>query len=157
MARSPTPPAGTRARRPASFAPEARRAARALDGAVCRVPLTFRGAIPRSDASDVRFGCLFRTPAPSPVWPHPAERGERVATAVHHCRQEQEAAGRWTAVRSLAQAYLHRDPLDETVVAAAMRADAASGSASAAHRRFQVLEAALAREFGVAPGAAARD
>jgi TolB-like protein/DNA-binding winged helix-turn-helix (wHTH) protein len=64
------------------------------------------------------------------------------------------AAGRWATVRSIADAFLQRDPLDEAVVAAAIRADMASGAATAAHRRFQALKEALAKEFGVAPGAA---
>lgn len=68
-----------------------------------------------------------------------------------------EAAGDWSKVSALAEAYLLRDPLDEAVVAAAIRADAALGNASGARRRFQILEAALAKEFGVPPGAAARD
>jgi len=68
-----------------------------------------------------------------------------------------EAAGDWARVRAIAEAYLRRDPLDEAVVATAIRADVAMGAASTAHRRFQILQAALAREFGVLPGAGPRD
>ncbi|MHB8528984.1 MAG: BTAD domain-containing putative transcriptional regulator [Caulobacteraceae bacterium] len=68
-----------------------------------------------------------------------------------------EAEADWPKARRLAEAFLHRDPLDEAVVAAAIRADIALGAASAAHRRFRILQAALAKEFGVSPGAATRE
>jgi TolB-like protein len=68
-----------------------------------------------------------------------------------------EAAQDWAGVDRLAEAWLRRDPLDEPVVAAAMRADAARGSPGAAHRRYQILVSGLARELGVKPGAAARE
>ena len=63
----------------------------------------------------------------------------------------------WQDAGRLAEAFLQRDPLDEAVVAAAIRADVASGNTSAAHRRFRILEADLAKEFGVSPGAKARE
>ena len=62
----------------------------------------------------------------------------------------------WTAVRDLADAFLRRDGLAETVVAAAIRADVAMGATASAHRRFQALESDLKREFGVSPGSATR-
>ncbi len=62
--------------------------------------------------------------------------------------------GLWTNVRAVADVYLRRDPLDEAVAAMAIRADGALGAPAAAHRRFQVLRDALARELGVAPGRA---
>ena len=68
-----------------------------------------------------------------------------------------EAGGDWPKVRALAEAYLRRDQMDEAAVAAAIRADVALGNTTAAHRRFQILQAALAKEFGVAPGAATRE
>ncbi len=80
---------------------------------------------------------------------------ERLARAVHAGLKRQESDGAWPAVRDLADAFLRRQPLDEPAVAAAMRADIALGSNSAAHRRFQILKDALAQEFGVDPGAEA--
>jgi DNA-binding SARP family transcriptional activator/Tfp pilus assembly protein PilF len=81
----------------------------------------------------------------------------RIAAAAHACLDELEAAQSWSAVRRLAEAYLQRDGLDERVVAAAMRADAALGHSSSAYRRFQILQAALQREYGLAPGAELRE
>ena len=68
-----------------------------------------------------------------------------------------EAAASWTGSRALADAYLQRDGLDEAVAAAAIRADVALGAATAAHRRFHVLRAGLAAEFGTRPGLAVRE
>ncbi len=68
-----------------------------------------------------------------------------------------EARRDWPKVRVIADAFLRRDPLDEAVVAAAIRADIALGATTAAHRRFQLLETALAKEFGVPPGPAVRE
>ncbi len=62
--------------------------------------------------------------------------------------------GLWTNVRAVADVYLRRDPIDEAVAAMAIRADGALGAPAAAHRRFQALRDALARELGVAPGSA---
>ncbi|HEX4183152.1 MAG TPA: BTAD domain-containing putative transcriptional regulator [Caulobacteraceae bacterium] len=59
---------------------------------------------------------------------------------------------RWPEARVIADAFLQRDPYDETVVAAAIRADLATGGTASAHRRFQALKDDLAREFGVPPG-----
>lgn len=64
-----------------------------------------------------------------------------------------ESAGRWDAVRLLSEAYLGRDPLQEPVAAAAIRADFASGRPSAAQRRYLVIKQALSEQLGVAPGA----
>ena len=64
-----------------------------------------------------------------------------------------EAASRWEAVRLLSEGYLRRDPLQETVAAAAIRADLASGRPSAAQRRYLAIRQALSDELGVAPGA----
>ncbi len=86
-----------------------------------------------------------------------ARLDQAIARGVAAHLERLEARGRWTAARALAEAYLGRDPLDESVVAAAIRADVALGHATAAHRRFQVLQTALAREFGAAPGPAARE
>ncbi len=81
---------------------------------------------------------------------------QAVATGVMAHLSRLEAAESWASVRQLADAYLRRDHLDEAVAAAAIRAEVALGSTAAAHRRFQALEAELKREFGVAPGPAAR-
>jgi DNA-binding SARP family transcriptional activator/tetratricopeptide (TPR) repeat protein len=86
-----------------------------------------------------------------------ARLDEAITGGVHACLKQREALRDWGMVRAMAEAYLHRDPLDEMVVAAAIRTDVAIGAKSVAHRRFQVLQAALAKEFGVAPGAAALD
>ncbi|MBV8683070.1 MAG: tetratricopeptide repeat protein [Caulobacteraceae bacterium] len=67
-----------------------------------------------------------------------------------------EAAADWAGVDRIAEAWLRREPLDEAVVAAAMRADAARGAPAVARKRYQALETALARELGVKPGAVAR-
>jgi DNA-binding SARP family transcriptional activator/TolB-like protein len=81
----------------------------------------------------------------------------RIGAAVHACLGDLEAAQSWSAVRQLAEAYLQRDPLDERVVAAAMRADAALGHNSTAYRRFQILQAALRKEYGLKPGSELMD
>jgi TolB-like protein len=63
-----------------------------------------------------------------------------------------EAAGRWETVRLLSEGYLRRDPLQEPVAAAAIRADLASGHPSAAQRRYLSIKQALSEQLGVAPG-----
>jgi DNA-binding SARP family transcriptional activator/TolB-like protein len=68
-----------------------------------------------------------------------------------------EARSDWQAVQGLADTYLTRDPFDEAVVAAAIRADAALGNNASARRRFKTLEDALSREFRVRPGSSVRD
>jgi DNA-binding SARP family transcriptional activator/tetratricopeptide (TPR) repeat protein len=70
----------------------------------------------------------------------------------HRTLEATEARGAWTEVRDLAEAFLLRSPTDETVAAAAIRADMAMGVTSAAHRRFRALESTLASEFGLRPG-----
>ncbi len=63
-----------------------------------------------------------------------------------------ELAGEWPAARRLAEAFLRREPLEEAVVAAALRADAVTGAvnetAATGHGRLDVLRAALASEVG---------
>ncbi len=86
-----------------------------------------------------------------------AQLDRRMAAAVYACLDELEAAQTWSGVRRLAEAYLQRDALDERIVAAAMRADAALGHSSAAFRRFRILQAALQREYGLEPGAQLRE
>ena len=101
---------------------------------------------------DLEIGGLFEE------WRGQArERLDRViATAVRSRLGALAAEGDWAKTRTLADAFLQRDRLDETVVAAAMRADVALGATGAAHRRYQNLEADLRKELGVAPGAATR-
>ncbi len=79
-----------------------------------------------------------------------------IATAVETQLAALEARSEWTKARALAEAWLQRDPLDESAVAAAIRCDMALGATAAAHRRFQLFEAALAKELGVEPGRAVR-
>ncbi len=67
-----------------------------------------------------------------------------------------EADHQWAQVKLLADAWLRRDPLEEAVVASAIRADVASGADAAAHRRFNAFEALLKAELGIAPSAAVR-
>ena len=61
----------------------------------------------------------------------------------------------WTALRDVAGAYLLRDPVDEIVAAALIRAATALGDISSARRRFESLRVALGQAFGVVPGAEA--
>ena len=85
-------------------------------------------------------------------------RLERAIAADVHAQLERfERAGRWEDVRAIAEAFSRRDPLDETVAAAAIRADGATGNTAAAHRRFRILQEAMNREFGASPGATARE
>lgn len=86
-----------------------------------------------------------------------SEFDQSLASRVQARLADLAAAERWPELRALAEAYLIRDPLDEAVVAAAIRADAAIGAVAAAHRRFQSLRTALAKEFAVAPGAIVRE
>jgi len=62
-----------------------------------------------------------------------------------------EAGAAWEELRTLADAFLLRAPTDEAVAAAAMRADMALGSTSAAHSRFRALERKLTAEYGLRP------
>ncbi len=80
-----------------------------------------------------------------------------LAQAVSRRIERLEAERDWRGVGALAEAYLHRDALDEAIVAAAMRSDIALGATATAYRRFQTLQAALAKEFGVSPGPVARE
>ncbi|MEO8925839.1 MAG: BTAD domain-containing putative transcriptional regulator [Caulobacteraceae bacterium] len=82
---------------------------------------------------------------------------QSISTGVQGQLERLEAAGDWQKVRAVAEAFLRRDPLDEAVATSAIRADAATGNTMAAHRRFTILRDAMDKEFGVAPGAAARD
>ena len=86
-----------------------------------------------------------------------AQLDRLIGVSVSRQLEHLEAKRDWRSVSALAEVYLHRDPIDEAVVATAMRADIATGATSTAHRRFQTLKAALAREFGVPPGPATRE
>ncbi len=81
-----------------------------------------------------------------------AHQDQIIAAGVRALLARLEAAGQWPKVRAVADAFLQRDPLDEAVVAAAIRADIAMGGAAPAQRRFQALKEALAKALGVAPG-----
>ena len=86
-----------------------------------------------------------------------AQLDRSIGLGVLHRLERLEAERDWGAARNLAEAYLRRDALDEAVVAAAIRADIATGHTTTAHRRYQILQSAMAKEFGVPPGAATRD
>jgi tetratricopeptide (TPR) repeat protein len=86
-----------------------------------------------------------------------AQFDRTLAQGVMRRLERLEAQRAWREVGGLAEAYLRRDPLDEGVVAMAIRSDIALGATAAAHRRFHTLRAAMEREFGVAPGAAIRE
>jgi DNA-binding SARP family transcriptional activator/TolB-like protein len=98
-------------------------------------------------------------PGPFAAWLEQTRpRMERsIAGEVHAQLERFERAGRWEDVRTLAEAFSRRDPLDETVAAAAIRADGATGNSAAAHRRYRILQDAMNREFGASPGATARE
>ena len=86
-----------------------------------------------------------------------AQLDRSLGLGVLHRLERLEAERDWRTARSLADAYLRRDALDEAVVAAAIRADIATGHTTTAHRRYQILQSAMAKEFGVPPGPATRD
>ena len=86
-----------------------------------------------------------------------AQLDRSIGLGVVHRLERLEAERDWRAARTLADAYLRRDALDEAVVAAAIRADIATGHTTTAHRRYQILQSAMAKEFGVPPGPATRD
>ena len=86
-----------------------------------------------------------------------AQLDRSIGLGVLHRLERLEAERDWGAARNLADAYLRRDALDEAVVAAAIRADIATGHTTTAHRRYQILQSAMAKEFGVPPGPATRD
>ncbi len=77
-----------------------------------------------------------------------------LATDLAACLDRLAGEGRWDEVRRLADLGLRRDPLQEALAAAAIRAERATGQEAAAQRRFQATRAALAEELGVAPGSA---
>jgi TolB-like protein/DNA-binding SARP family transcriptional activator len=74
-----------------------------------------------------------------------------LAADLSACLDRLASEGRWDEIRRLADAGLRRDPLQEALAAAAIRAERASGQDAAAQRRFQATKAALAAELGVAP------
>jgi TolB-like protein len=77
-----------------------------------------------------------------------------LAADLRHCLERLEGEARWDEMIRLADGFLRRDPLNEDVAAAAIRAERASGRQAAAHRRLQAIRQALADELGVAPGPA---
>lgn len=83
---------------------------------------------------------------------HERRRLERqIADTVRNQLARFESLAEWQSVRLIAEAYLQRDPLDETVVVSAIKADIAMGDTSAAHRRYQLLHEQMKRELGVSP------
>lgn len=81
-----------------------------------------------------------------------AEIDARMADGLARHMAFREGAGDWSAVKVLAGAWLRRDPLSETAVAALIRAEIATGARAAAHIRYQAFRDLLAAEIGVAPG-----
>lgn len=81
-----------------------------------------------------------------------AEIDARVADGLARHIAAREAAGDRDGVRTLAAAWLRRDPLSEPAVAALIRTEIASGARAAAHIRYQAFRDLLAAEIGVAPG-----
>ncbi len=81
-----------------------------------------------------------------------AEIDARIADGLAKHITAREALGDCNAVKSLAAAWLRRDPLSEPAVAALIRADIATGARAAAHIRYQAFRDLLATEIGVAPG-----
>jgi TolB-like protein/DNA-binding SARP family transcriptional activator len=77
-----------------------------------------------------------------------------LAGDVAGCLERLEGEGRWEEVIRLADGYLRRDPLNELVAAAAIRAERAGGRHAAGQRRLRAITQALADELGVAPGPA---
>ena len=86
-----------------------------------------------------------------------AQFEQALAISVQGLLSKLEQQGRWSEVHTVADGFLQRDPLHEAVVAAAIRADIATGNPASAHRRFQALKAAFAKEFGAAPSATVQD
>ena len=80
-----------------------------------------------------------------------------MADFIHDYLTRLEALADWRGVRLVADAYLRRDELDETVAAAAIRADVAIGNTGEAYRRFLILREVMKRELGIEPGPVVRD
>ena len=84
---------------------------------------------------------------------HETARLERaLAIGVRSRLDESLARGDWSDAALLAEAWLRRDPLDEEVLAHAIRADRAAGANAAARRRYIAFRELLARELAIAPG-----
>ncbi|WP_170233844.1 BTAD domain-containing putative transcriptional regulator [Novosphingobium sediminis] len=81
-----------------------------------------------------------------------AEIDARMADGLARHIAAREEAGDSAGVKALAAAWLRRDPLSETAVAALIRAEIATGARAAAHIRYQAFRDLLAAEIGVAPG-----
>lgn len=77
-----------------------------------------------------------------------------LATGVVSQLERLEHRGDHAGVIALASAWLRRDPFDEIAIAAALRAEVATGARAAAQRRYQTFKALLKTELGVSPGEA---
>ncbi|MEL6567042.1 MAG: BTAD domain-containing putative transcriptional regulator [Pseudomonadota bacterium] len=75
---------------------------------------------------------------------------ELAADILSNIKRLDELGERASAL-SLADAWLSRSPLDETVAAAAIRIERTEGLFAAAHRRYESLKEVLFREMGVVP------
>jgi len=76
----------------------------------------------------------------------------QIADGVVDHLERLRASGDWYVARALADTYLRRDPLDETIAAYAIRAEGALGATAGAQRRYHLIKGNLASAFGVAPG-----
>jgi TolB-like protein/DNA-binding winged helix-turn-helix (wHTH) protein/tetratricopeptide (TPR) repeat protein len=74
-----------------------------------------------------------------------------LAADLGRCLVRLEKEARWGEVIALADAYLRRDPLHEGLVAAAIRAERASGRNAAAQKRLLAITQLLSKELGVTP------
>ena len=72
-----------------------------------------------------------------------------LARDVVGCLTRLQAKARWEEVITLADGYLRRDPLQEGLVAAAIRAERAIGRNAAAQKRFEAISQRLTKELGV--------
>lgn len=72
-----------------------------------------------------------------------------LARDVMGCLTRLQAQARWEEVIALADGYLRRDPLQEGLVAAAIRAERAIGRNAAAQKRFEAISQRLTKELGV--------
>jgi TolB-like protein len=129
-----------------------------LEGALARgdvaVAITMIDAVGASQLlSDLELGGQFGE------WQEQANARiiNALASAVLKLLDSLEQRSEWSHVRALADAWARCDPLNDNVVAAAIRADMAGGAPALAHRRFQSFAELLEQELGIAPGDTVRD
>ncbi len=101
---------------------------------------------------DLELGGLFREWQDQARGRVSALMADKVIGLLDHLEGQHD----WPQVKHLADAWLRRDPLEENVVASAIRADVATGARAAAQRRFNGFAALLTNELGVEPSDAVR-